>query len=211
MAVTINGDGVVDVGGNASSAAYVRLYEDSDNGTNYVDLIAPASVASNRTLDLPDASGTIDRLNRAGNVLQVVSANVTTRADIGSTSYTDTGVSASITPTSASSKILVVCSLSVGFFVESNAPRNLYLNLVRSSTQLLEKIISSGGAVNSTGYFEAPLDGSFVYLDSPSTTSATTYKIQAKASSTANSTFIVVNRNTGGTSTSVITLMEIAA
>ena len=70
MAVTINGDGVVDVGGNASSAAYVRLYEDSDNGTNYVDLIAPASVASNRTLTMPDASGTIDRLNRAGNVLQ---------------------------------------------------------------------------------------------------------------------------------------------
>jgi hypothetical protein len=59
MAVTINGDGVVDVGGNASSAAYVRLYEDSDNGTNYVDLIAPASVASNRTLTLPDSSGTL--------------------------------------------------------------------------------------------------------------------------------------------------------
>ena len=59
MAVTINGDGVVDVGGNASSAAYVRLYEDSDNGTNYVDLIAPASVASNRTITLPDATTTV--------------------------------------------------------------------------------------------------------------------------------------------------------
>ena len=59
MAVTINGDGVVDVGGNASSAAYVRLYEDSDNGTNYVDLIAPASVTSNRTITLPDNTGTM--------------------------------------------------------------------------------------------------------------------------------------------------------
>jgi hypothetical protein len=59
MAVTINGDGVVDVGGNASSAAKVRLYEDSDNGTNYIDLIAPASVASNRTVTLPDETGTV--------------------------------------------------------------------------------------------------------------------------------------------------------
>jgi hypothetical protein len=59
MAVTINGDGVVDVGGNASSAAKVRLYEDSDNGTNYIDLIAPASVASNRTITLPDETGTL--------------------------------------------------------------------------------------------------------------------------------------------------------
>lgn len=59
MAVTINGDGVVDVGGNSSSAAKVRLYEDSDNGTNYIDLIAPASVASNRTITLPDNTGTV--------------------------------------------------------------------------------------------------------------------------------------------------------
>jgi hypothetical protein len=59
MAVVINGDGVVDVGGNASSAAKVRLYEDSDNGTNYVDLLAPASVASDRTITLPDATTTL--------------------------------------------------------------------------------------------------------------------------------------------------------
>jgi hypothetical protein len=37
----------------------VRLYEDSDNGTNYIDLIAPASVASNQTITLPDATTTL--------------------------------------------------------------------------------------------------------------------------------------------------------
>ena len=59
MTVVINGDGVVDVGGNSSSAAKVRLYEDSDNGTNYIDLLAPASVASDRTITLPDATTTL--------------------------------------------------------------------------------------------------------------------------------------------------------
>jgi hypothetical protein len=59
MAVTINGDGVVDVGGNSSSAAKVRLYEDTDNGTNYIDLIAPASVTSNQVLTLPNATATV--------------------------------------------------------------------------------------------------------------------------------------------------------
>ena len=94
MAVTINGDGVVDVGGNASSAAYVRLYEDSDNGTNYVDLIAPASVTSNRTITLPDNTGTM--LTSAssitasqlpsGSVLQVVQATGTAQLSTSSTS-----------------------------------------------------------------------------------------------------------------------------
>ena len=59
MAVTINGSGTVEVGGNSTSAAYVRLYEDTDNGTNYIDLIASASVASNRTVTFPDNTGTV--------------------------------------------------------------------------------------------------------------------------------------------------------
>ena len=59
MTVVIDGSGFVDIGGNASSAAYVRLYEDSDNGTNYVDLIAPTSVAANRTQTLADVTGTL--------------------------------------------------------------------------------------------------------------------------------------------------------
>ena len=59
MSVTINGDGVVDVGGNSTSAAYVRLYEDADNGTNYVDVIAPSLVTSNKVITLPDSTTTV--------------------------------------------------------------------------------------------------------------------------------------------------------
>ena len=210
MAVTINGDGVVDVGGNASSAAYVRLYEDSDNGTNYVDLIAPASVTSNRTLDLPDASGTIDRLNRAGNVLQVVSAATGTDTTITATSYTDiTNLSVSITPTSASSKILVLVQLSGRYYTQATTDRVFSTNIVRGSTQIHE--ISSSdlaSGVGSGSFTMWPVLSSLIYLDSPATTSSTTYKCQGKISNSASTTAMAFNANDG---VSTITLMEIAA
>jgi hypothetical protein len=59
MAVTINGDGLVDVGGTSTSQGRVRLAEDTDNGANYIELTAPASVASNKTITLPDATTTL--------------------------------------------------------------------------------------------------------------------------------------------------------
>lgn len=56
MAITINGDGLIDIGGTTSSQGRVRLAEDADNGSNYVELTAPASVASNRVITFPDAT-----------------------------------------------------------------------------------------------------------------------------------------------------------
>lgn len=47
------------VGGNATAAGYIDLLEDSDNGSNKITLTAPASIASDRTATLPDASGTL--------------------------------------------------------------------------------------------------------------------------------------------------------
>lgn len=51
--------GVLAVSATSTTASTVRLYEDTDNGSNYVDLIAPTSVASNRTITLPDSTGTV--------------------------------------------------------------------------------------------------------------------------------------------------------
>ena len=58
MAVIINGDGIVQVDGSSTTQGRVRLYEDTDNGSNYVELQAAANVASNVTFTLPDADGT---------------------------------------------------------------------------------------------------------------------------------------------------------
>lgn len=69
-------------GGNATSAGYVELLEDSDNGSNKVTIIAPASVASDRTATLPDATGTFTLLGNSstgsGNVVLATSPTLTT-------------------------------------------------------------------------------------------------------------------------------------
>jgi hypothetical protein len=58
MAAIINGDGLITLDGTSTTQGRVRLSEDTDNGTNYVQLQAPANIASNFTLTLPSADGT---------------------------------------------------------------------------------------------------------------------------------------------------------
>jgi len=47
------------VGGNSTAAGYVDLLEDSDNGSNRIRVTAPSSVASDKTITLPDTTGTV--------------------------------------------------------------------------------------------------------------------------------------------------------
>jgi len=56
MAVDINGDGLIALGGTSTTQGRVRLAEDTDNGTNYVELTANAAVTTNRTVTFPDAN-----------------------------------------------------------------------------------------------------------------------------------------------------------
>jgi hypothetical protein len=58
MATIIDGNGIVTAEGTSTTQGRLRLGEDTDNGTNYVELQAPASVASNVTFTLPSADGT---------------------------------------------------------------------------------------------------------------------------------------------------------
>ena len=65
MTVVIDGTTGIDTGtgsliaANSTTPTYLDLFEDTDNGSNYVRLIAPTSVASNRTITLPDGTGTV--------------------------------------------------------------------------------------------------------------------------------------------------------
>jgi len=59
MAVDINGDGLIALGGTSSTQGRLRLAEDTDNGTNYIELTAPASVGSDRVVTFPDATTTV--------------------------------------------------------------------------------------------------------------------------------------------------------
>lgn len=135
----------------------------------------------------------------AGTILQVVNATLTTAGSTSSTSYVDTGLTATITPKKSSSKILVIAHLS-GIFNQTMG-QFLLAQLVRNSTAI-------GEIAGATGYSQ--LGGqagggaaSISYLDSPATTSATTYKLQARVSGGAS---FWSNNN----SISSITLMEVA-
>ena len=136
-----------------------------------------------------------------GKVLQVVNATYGTQAGSTSTTYADTGLTATITPTSATSKILVIVDQSgVGKWNGSNF---VFVRLNRGATALLE-FSAIAGYTSVSGYNLIGGVGAN-YLDSPATTSATTYKTQFKSSNT-DQVFVQQNGDF-----SSITLMEIGA
>jgi hypothetical protein len=94
MAATINGDGLITLDGTSTTQGRVRLAEDTDNGTNYVELSAPASIASNVTVTVPATAATLGYLNLPAVGTQTGSYTLTT-ADVGK--YVQVGSGGSIT------------------------------------------------------------------------------------------------------------------
>jgi hypothetical protein len=111
-----------------------------------------------------------------GSVLQVVETTYGTEVSTGSSSYVDTGLSASITPTSTSSKILVTAGLTAMVYNNSSADAQAHFQMLRASTQISTKLLRLYDYGNSGTMLVVPTY--FCKLDSPSTTSAVTYKIQ---------------------------------
>ena len=141
-----------------------------------------------------------------GKIIQVVSATTTTALDINSSSYQDSGLSCSITPTLSTSKILVMVFQPL--FAERNG--NAFLvseQLVRGSTQIAFIWGAARPWISSSSNIELGYNQGYSYLDSPATTSSTTYKTQYKHDGTA-TTVIHLQYNS---STSQMVLMEIGA
>lgn len=144
-----------------------------------------------------------------GKVLQVVQGTTSTSTVITSLTYVDTNLSASITPTLATSKILVLVTQKY-FLYTSAAPVNAGWQLLRGTTVINDYKLGSGliyaAPTSSELYFGAIWD--LHYLDSPATTTSTTYKTQAKIANSASSRQVEVNTDT---TTSTMILMEIGA
>jgi hypothetical protein len=143
-----------------------------------------------------------------GKVLQVVSAATSTGANITSASYTDTNITATITPTLATSKILVIISANQNTYNQSPQSAVTYVSSAARIMRGATAVLTCGTAAQFEGASSLPKSGiiqaSFSYLDDPATTSATTYKLQA-AKVNGTGTYYQLD----GTST--ITLMEIGA
>lgn len=137
-----------------------------------------------------------------GKVLQVIQATHATSASSSSTSYADTGLSATITPSAASSKILIMTSFMV-HRTNANTGTGVNLKLLVGSTDILQY----GYVLMLTNTTLAQYQlAAFNYLHSPNTTSATTYKVQF-ANFAASAAVEVFPGNTEGT----MILMEIGA
>ena len=172
-----------------------------------IDGIAGLTFADNSTQNVTAlnasniTTGTLAKARMAtGSVLQVVYAQTTTEVSTTSTSYVSTGFSASITPTSATSKILILGSVIVR--VPSNNG-NYQHNIYRNNTTALAPVAFRGFIQCRGGnYDQTP---AFMYLDSPSSTSSTSYVWYHKSEAGGTAWFAIDN------SFAQLTLLEIAA
>jgi hypothetical protein len=140
----------------------------------------------------------------AGSVLQVVNATTSTSVSNSTNTFVDTGLTATITPTSATSKILVVVHQNGGYKSLDHASNSIYTTLLRDAIVISSVSRYAGNTGTAINHYIESVSTS--YLDSPATTSATTYKTQFR-NHTASA---IVSFQALGTPVSTITLMEIA-
>ena len=172
----------------------------SGDTSGSIILQAPA-VSGSTTLTLPTTTGTLVTSNAmpAGSVLQVVNATYAVTTANTSGSYVASGLTASITPSSASNKILVIVN-QLGCGKDGNS--YLLARLKRGATVLATL---SGGS----GYTNTITTNNFgglgmTWLDSPATTSSTTYSTEFATAVASNVVYVQ-----GNSENSTITLMEI--
>jgi hypothetical protein len=139
-----------------------------------------------------------------GQVLQVVNGTTITSASSSSTTWADTTLTASITPTSSSNKILVLVSQNGMRKGTTSVYDDISIRLLRNATSISQPSYFAGYTNSSLQFYG--LSCSLNYLDSPTTTSSTTYKTQI---SNPDGSGAVSAQYSGEMST--ITLMEIAA
>ena len=170
----------------------------------------PARLAIGSTSDVLTVAGGIPSWAApagGGKVLQVIQDTFTSDYTTTSSSYSDTGLTVSITPSSASSKVLIIVAGSAFNYAPSggNTSGLSYFQLLRDSTALQSTNV---GRYNMSATYNGGIYGTvgLCHLDSPATTSATTYKVQGQNYDSASTTL-------SGSATNIasIIVMEIGA
>jgi hypothetical protein len=158
----------------------------------------PASFSSGAVLTAAQQND----LRGAFRVLQVVTATYGTFTTHNSTTYTDTNLTASITPQATTNKILVMAFNNGCVRGAEGSGNALSLRILRGATQISE--VKEWGFTNTTLLQQGTVH--MQVLDSPASTSALTYKVQGKNSVTGSTVGTQYQ-----TTTSTIVLMEISA
>ena len=165
------------------------------------------------TAMIQDGAVTSSKLS-SGKILQVVSVTDDTEVTVTNQTYTDTGLTANITPTSTSSKVLVMVTHQL-LISSSNSATYGGIKLLRGSTDIFIPTPENGtgpfgfgtsiGAGSLYGFY--PMQ----FLDSPNSTSQQAYKTQCRNYATTGSAYIMINDAASTTNgKSVMTLMEVS-
>lgn len=187
-----------------ASELIVQTLKGPTSGANANKVIIPSGQtldASAGGIDLPAGVG--------GKVLQVVQGSTSTEVSSTGLTYVDSGLTASITPTSTSSKILISITQPIYIFDSSSAYAGL--RIMRDSTVIHEPITQSGNGPYEFGLSALQMftRAAYTLLDSPSTTSSVTYKT-TQAGYTSSRTIRTQPSGSLYNATSYIVLMEIA-
>jgi len=199
-----------------SSAEDLTINADGSNEIKFqINAVEKASINSSglltsTTIDATVLTGNLPAISGAsltgisgGKVLQVVFGSTVTGVQSTSSTYADVGLSAAITPAATTSKVLVI--VTINGLGKHTADTGMGLRLVRGVTTIsvISQFLGRGWG---TGYYYLG-NASTSYLDSPSTTSATTYK--ATYNNTTGTGTVQIGYGTNPMST--ITLIEIGA
>jgi hypothetical protein len=177
---------------------------DGTNGLTFNDATTQSSTATNAS---NISSGTLGKARLpTGSVLQVVQATYSTNTNTTSTSPVTTGLTASITPTSATSKVYVMIANPMRRNNGSGLYNGFRVYLYRNGSVIWTPMTNVGYSYQSTDAAVSVIVA-FNYLDSPATTSATTYAMYFNA----NSGQVVTASSCVDNDSANIILMEIAA
>ena len=174
------------------------------SATNDAAVLAVGADDTVLTADSAEATGLKWAPAVAGKVLQVVVGTSTTPVSNSTNVYADTGLSATITPATTGSRILVIVDHGTIFKSDANIDNQLNFKLFRGATEILFSNSNwTGTALNLKAYH------GIQFVDSPSSTSALTYKTQFRNESNT-ATVTVIGGGVSATTGSII-LLEIGA
>jgi PIN domain nuclease of toxin-antitoxin system len=177
-----------------------------------------AYLEDSNLVSLYDGSAWKTSLSTTGGILQVVSAVKTDTFSMSSTTFADiTGLQVTITPKSTNSKMLILADVKT--VADADLVSAVLIKLVRDSTDIFigdaagsRPRATFAGAVTASGTIMTQASG--IFLDSPATTSAITYKVRIASTQ---SQLVFVNRTRADTDNAVnargassITVMEVA-
>lgn len=190
----------------------------TDIDDDAVTLAKMAHGTANQNISYDGSGVPVDVALSAGKVLQVVTSTKTDTASTTSTSFADTGLSAAITCAATSSKVLVIAH---GTFGVNGTSAYAHCRLIRDSTAIHVGDSDSSNRIEGGAQFASTSNSiqesvSLMVLDSPSSTSELTYKLQYMTQSGSHAVFINRSFADGddagqGRGASSLTVLEIGA